>query len=246
MLRHTVWYRKTVSITARLRIFRACVLPVLMYGSETWTLTTALEQRLCTFYHRCLRTIIGVNMGDRMSNRQLLELTGQPSLMDIMRRNRLRWFGHANRMTRDDGNVSMVKKAMFSYYHGIKRPVQAGVRKRWSDTIMDDLNKCEIRNWRKQTMDRDGWRATINRHTQVRTPAADLANIVQQVKQRADDRRVAATRPAIPKVTQLISKNGDNSYACPNCRRDFKPQGITNHVKSCAKSWCEQNGINGD
>ena len=115
MLRHAVWYRRTVSMTARLRIFRACVLPVLLYGSKTWTLTTALEQRLCTFYHRCLRTIIGVNMGDRMANRQLLELTGQPALIDIMRRNRLRWFGHANRMIRDDGSVPMVKKAMFSY-----------------------------------------------------------------------------------------------------------------------------------
>ena len=68
MLRHVIWYRKTVSISARLSIFRSCVLPVLLYGSEVWSLTTALERRLCTFYHRCLRTIIDVNLGDRMSN----------------------------------------------------------------------------------------------------------------------------------------------------------------------------------
>ena len=243
MLRHVVWYRKTVSTMARLRIFRACVIPVLLYGSEVWTLTNSLEQRLCTFYHRCLRTIIGTNLSDRMSNVQLLELTGQPSLVDIMRRNRLRWFGHANRMVKNDGTPSIVKKAMFSYYPGSKRPRHAGVRKRWRDTIMDDLAKCKIRNWRKQTMDRDTWRATINQHTQVRPPATNLLGIVQQVKQRAQDKRAAALLPLSPRITELIPKNQDNSYTCPNCTRLFKPQGITKHVKSCAKQWCSQNGF---
>ena len=98
MLRHVVWHRRTMSLEAKLRIFRACVLPVLLYGSEVWSLTQTSERRLCAFYHRCLRTIIGINLGDRMSNLQLLQITGQPSLEDILRRNRLRWFGHTNRM----------------------------------------------------------------------------------------------------------------------------------------------------
>ena len=243
MLRHVVWYRKTVSPMARLRIFRACVLPVLLYGSEVWTLTNSLEQRLCTFYHRCLRTIIAVNLGDRMSNAQLLELTGQPSLTDIMRRNRFRWFGHANRMVNNDGTPSIVKKVMFSYYPGSKRPRHAGVRKRWQDTVCDDLTKCRIRNWRKQTMNRDTWRALINEHTQVRPPATNLPCIVKHVKQRAQGRRAAALLPLSPRVTELIPKNHDNSYTCPNCKRNFKPQGITKHAKSCAKQWCFQNGV---
>lgn len=61
MLRHAIWHRKSVSITARLRIFRACILPVLLYGSETWALTMKQKQRIASFYNRCLRTIIGVN-----------------------------------------------------------------------------------------------------------------------------------------------------------------------------------------
>ena len=68
MLRHSIWHRKSVSITGRLRMFRACILPVLLYGSETWSLTKKQEQRIITFYNRCLRTIIGVNLGDRLSN----------------------------------------------------------------------------------------------------------------------------------------------------------------------------------
>ncbi|CAF5049100.1 unnamed protein product, partial [Rotaria magnacalcarata] len=46
MLRYSIWHRKSVSIVSRLRIFRACVLPVLLYGSEVWSLTTTQERRI--------------------------------------------------------------------------------------------------------------------------------------------------------------------------------------------------------
>ncbi len=75
MLRHAIWYRKSVSITRRLRIFRACILLVLLYGSEIWSLTIRQEQRIITFYNTCLRTIIGVNIGDRLANEKLLDIT---------------------------------------------------------------------------------------------------------------------------------------------------------------------------
>ncbi len=88
-LRHVVWYHNFISIQAKVRIFRACVLPVLLYGSELWCLTAAQEQPLNAFYMKCLRTFIGVSLGDRMRNDLSLQLTGQPSLESILRRNSL-------------------------------------------------------------------------------------------------------------------------------------------------------------
>jgi exonuclease III len=146
MLRHVIWYRKTISIQAKLRFFRACVLPVLLYGSEVWSTTAAQERRLNTFYFKCLRTIIGVNLGDRMSNDKLLQLTGQPYLNDILTRNRLRWFGHANRMNNVHNETSVVKKAMFSYFSNCRRPRNCGVQKRWEDKILNDIDQCKVRN----------------------------------------------------------------------------------------------------
>ena len=243
MLRHVVWYRKTISIEAKLRIFRACVLPVFLYGSEVWHITQSLERRLCTFYHRCLRTIIGINLGDRMSNIQLLQITGQPNLEDILRRNRLRWFGHANRMMDTDGEPSLVKKIMFSFYGDSKRPRYAGTCKKWEDKIKEDLDSVKIHNWRRATLDRDTWRKTINQHTLVKPPAPDILDIIQQVKQRAVQRRTAALLPPPPKVTEVIPQNNNKTYTCPNCKNEFKPEGVTKHVKSCAKKWCQTNGI---
>jgi hypothetical protein len=134
-LRRIVWYRKCISIQAKIRIFRASVVPVLLYGSELWTLTVAEEQRLKAFYMKCLRTIIGVSIVDRMKNDLVLQLTGQLPLENILRRNRLRWFGHVNRMHNDQGSPMSTKKTLFASFKDVKRPPH-GVKLRWRDKIM--------------------------------------------------------------------------------------------------------------
>jgi hypothetical protein len=63
---------------------------------------------------KCLRITIDVHLGNRMSNNKILEITGQPPIERILRRNRLRWFGHANRMMNSDNEPSVVKKITFS------------------------------------------------------------------------------------------------------------------------------------
>ncbi|CAF3715602.1 unnamed protein product [Rotaria socialis] len=250
MLRHVIWCRKTVSIQAKLRIFRACVLPVLLYGSEIWSTTAAQEQRLNTFYLKCLRTIIGINLDDRMPNEQLLQLTGQPHLSNILSRNRLRWLGHANRMQTENNVPSMVKKAMFAYFPQTVKPRNFGNRKKWQDKISEDVEKLNIRNWRRETPNRDKWRDTINKYVHSNIPSSNIAEVVQQYKQKSQQRRATTNAPSPPKIIDVLAKQGlknlDGTYACPNSKcsgRLFKPQGITGHIKSCAKKWCTKNGI---
>ena len=87
-LRRVVWYRKCIPVQAKVRIFKACILPVLLYESEIWCLKAVEEQRLNTFYMKCLRTLLGVCLGDRMRNDLILQLTGQPPFEKILRRKR--------------------------------------------------------------------------------------------------------------------------------------------------------------
>ena len=146
MLRNVIWHRKTVSINSKLKIFRACVLPVLFYGSKTWYPIVAQERRINTFYMKCLRTLVGLNLGDRVPNQTILQLTGQPAVEDIMRRNRLRWFGHVSRMENNQGEASLSKKVMFSYFPNEKRPGNVTIRKRCEVKITNDLEKCHVKN----------------------------------------------------------------------------------------------------
>ncbi|CAF3152656.1 unnamed protein product [Rotaria sp. Silwood2] len=249
MLRFAIWHRKSVKMGAKLRIFRVCVLPVLLYGSETWSTTTTHELRINKFYMRCLRTIIGVNLGDRLSNEKLLEITGQPSIENIIRRNRLRWFGHINRASMDNNEPSLIKKIMFSYFHGEKRPRNIGIRKRWEEKVVHDIDALGIKNWRRLTLEKDRWREAINRNTQVKPVHYQIKEITFEYKRRAIDRRnkeLAVIRGVgHRKATDVLVKNINNLYKCPGCGKQFKPQGITNHVKACFKSkdWCKKNRI---
>jgi hypothetical protein len=143
-LRRIIWYHKCISIQAKIRIFKACALPVLVYVSELWCLATAEKQRLNTFYMKCLRAIIDVSLGDRMKNNILLQLTGQPPLENTLRRNRIRWFSHVNRMDNEQSLPMLPKKTLFAPFRDDKRPSH-GVKLRWRDKMSKDLTMSDVK-----------------------------------------------------------------------------------------------------
>ena len=117
-------------------------------------------------------------------------------------------------------------------------------------SLTEDLEKLNIRNWRRETLDKDKWRGTINRFVHSNDPSSNIPEVVQQYKQKADKRRAASNVPLPPKITEVLIKKGlkntDGTYTCPNSkctRRTFKSQGITRHVKACAPEWCKKHKI---
>ena len=239
-LRQIVWYRKCISIQAKIRIFRASVLPVLLYGSELWSLTVAEEERLKTFYMRCLRTIIGVTIVDRMKNDVVLQLAGQPPLENILRRNRLRWFGHVNRMNNDQNSPMLTKKTLFASFKDVKRPPH-GVKLRWRDKIMKDINVSNIKNWRRETQDKDKWRKIINYGVTYNIVHTDITRIVREHKEKAIHRRVRETpshqikqNTTRPVPNNMAPTNDDAK--CTQCGKICKNRkGLKIHQYTCVK-----------
>jgi hypothetical protein len=238
-LRRIVWYRKCISIQAKIRIFRASVLPVLLYGSELWSLRVAEEQRLKAFYMRCLRTIIGVSIADRMKNDLVLQLTGQPPLENILRRNRLRWFGHVNRMNNDQNYPMLTKKILFASFKDVKRPPH-GVKLRWKDKIMRDINASNIKNWRRETQDRDKWRKAINHGVTYNIVQTDATRIVREYKERAANRRAREELSHQIKQNTIYDSSPLDSttddVTCAQCGRVCKNnRGLKIHQHACVK-----------
>jgi hypothetical protein len=126
---------------------------------------------------------------------------------------------------------------MFSYFPDSRRPRNVGARKRWEDKIMDDIGKCHISNWRRDTLNKDQWRARINKQVHVKPIHWNIKSIIHDYKDLAQRRRANGKMvgTARVKVTEILAKNQYNEYTCPKCRKSFKPQGIPNHVKSCAE-----------
>ncbi|CAM1293288.1 Uncharacterised protein r2_g237 [Pycnogonum litorale] len=66
-----IWKSKSIQLKTKLKIFMTNVQAVLLYGSETWKMTAAIEQKLQAFIDGCLRRILGIWWPKRITNEEL-------------------------------------------------------------------------------------------------------------------------------------------------------------------------------
>jgi hypothetical protein len=166
-----LWGVQSLSLKTKVLCYRVYILPVLMFGSETWALTTAQTLMLERVHTRCLRDMMGVTLADRHTNAHVREVCGIPSLAALLRNNRLRWLGHVARM--EEGRLPQV--ALFSSLHFVfKRPC-GRPRMRWEDCLKKDLEvllgACDwkprkgvssrVKEWVYLSQLRGPWRARL-------------------------------------------------------------------------------------
>ena len=96
-----LWSNGGVSVRLKIRLFNSLIVPVLLYGAESWKQLKEVETRLRRFESNCLRKILRINWMDHVSEEELREVSGQESIIMKIRRHRWRYLGHVLRM---DGN----------------------------------------------------------------------------------------------------------------------------------------------
>jgi hypothetical protein len=119
-------------------LYRTLILPVVLYGCETWYLTLREEHRLRVFENRVLRRIFGpkrdkVTGGWRKLHNEELNFCSSPSVIRMIKERRLRWAGHVAGM----GKTRNAYRILVGKPEG-KRPL-GRVRRRWVDNIRMDL-----------------------------------------------------------------------------------------------------------
>ena len=147
----------------KLKIYRTIILPVVLYGCETWSLILREERRLRVFENRVLRRVFGPKRDKVTWERRKLhneELSDLYSLSNIVRvvKSRRRWAGHVARMGEGRG----VHRVLVGKPEG-KRPL-GRPRCRWEDNIKMDLQEVEggCEDWMELAQDRDRWRALVS------------------------------------------------------------------------------------
>jgi hypothetical protein len=93
-----------LSKNLKIRIYKTIILPVVLNGCETWSLTLREEHRLRVFENRVLRRIFGPKRDEvtgewrELHNKELHDLYASPSIIRIIKLRRMRWAGHVARM----------------------------------------------------------------------------------------------------------------------------------------------------
>ena len=89
-LNTSIWRCRYLCRRTKIRIFKSLVIPVLLYGCETWTLNIDLKRRIDVFGARCLRKIMGCHWYDFVSNQRLFRETDSRPITSIVRQRQLR------------------------------------------------------------------------------------------------------------------------------------------------------------
>jgi len=91
--------------------YRTIILPIVLYGCETWSLTLREEKKLRVFENMVLRKIFGPR-GDevtgewsRLHNEELNDLYSSPNIVRVIKSRRMRWAGHVARMGEERGCI---------------------------------------------------------------------------------------------------------------------------------------------
>jgi hypothetical protein len=163
---------RLLSKNLKIITYKTIILPVVLYGCETWSLALREENRLRVFENRVLRRIFGLKRDEvtgewrKLHNEELRDLYSSPSIIRIIKSLRMRWAGHVARV----GEKTNVYRLLVGKPEG-KRPL-GRPRRRWVDNIRIDLGEVGWSDvdWIGLAQDRNRWRALVNSILNLRVP----------------------------------------------------------------------------
>lgn len=153
-----IWGSNNIRQKTKLKLFKTLVIPVLLYGSETWKMTEGDNNRIDTFQSKCLRRILKIKWQDHIRNAVVMERAGMERISQDLRKRRWKYIGHTLR--KDPENDCMT--ALSWAPEGRRKCGRP--KTTWRRTVEKERNRAGWTSWnqaRTIAKDRDVWREQV-------------------------------------------------------------------------------------
>jgi len=151
-----IWQNMRISLKTKLRLLDCLVIPIALYGCETWTLNVSDTKKLQAFGMKCLRKLLNISWHEHISNKEVAARASRTEeyIVNKVQHRQHTWLGHVLRMEgKRLPKMSLQAHAHHTRYKG--RP-----RKSWIDTALEGSG-LELKPAIQMAHNRDLWRSCI-------------------------------------------------------------------------------------
>ena len=213
-LRTNVWEGNGIRLDTKLKVYKAVVLPTLLYACETWTVYQRHAKKLNHFHLSCLRKLLKIRWQDKIPDTEVLKKANMQSVHTLLKLAQLRCTGHVTRMP----DERLPKKVLYGELREGKDS-QSGQKKRYKDTLKASLKDFNIptESWEQAAQDRTKWRCLINKGA-----SQFEAKRICDAERKRKERKARARGPS--------SDSAQSEFTCSICNRQFRAKiGLYSH-----------------
>ena len=152
-----IFLDKDLPMSLKRKAYNQCVIPTLSYGSQTWSLTKEIVNKLEVCQRAMERKILGIKLQDKISNKEIREKTKLNDILRVITKSKWKWAGHVARMTDNRWTIRSTEWQVRDGKRSRGRP-----KRRWQD----DIYKYQGASWTRAAKDRQRWKDLVEGYFQ--------------------------------------------------------------------------------